>query len=240
MPDAPESLMILILTAASIGFFHTLVGPDHYVPFIVMGRARKWSAGKTAWITVLCGVGHILSSVLLGIAGIGFGIAVTRLEVLESFRGSLAGWSLIVFGLVYFAWGIRKAMRNRPHEHIHFHKDNKVHIHTHVHQEEHVHVHAAEKETSLTPWILFTVFIFGPCEPLIPLLMYPAAKGSYMGVVWVTAVFGMVTIATMLGMVLISSMGIKLVPLGRMERYSHAMAGATICLCGLAVQFLGL
>jgi nickel/cobalt transporter (NicO) family protein len=93
---------------------------------------------------------------------------------------------------------------------------------------------------SLTPWILFTVFIFGPCEPLIPLLMYPAAKGNMTGVVWVTAVFGAATIMTMLGMVLISSMGIKFIPLGRLERYSHALAGATICLCGITVQFLGL
>ena len=230
--------MILILTAASVAFFHTLFGPDHYVPFIVMARARKWSMAMTGWVTILCGIGHILSSVLLGFAGIALGLAVTQLKALESFRGSLAGWSLIVFGLLYFVWGLRKAIRNKPHEHIHFHGD-EVHVHTHVHQKDHVHVHSGDG-TKLTPWVLFTIFIFGPCEPLIPLLMYPAAKGNYLGVVWVTVVFGVITIATMLATVLISSLGMKFVPLGRLERYSHALAGATICLCGLAVQFLGL
>jgi len=238
MIDSPEGLMILILTAASVAFFHTLFGPDHYVPFIVMARARKWSMAMTSWVTILCGMGHILSSVALGFAGIALGLAVTRLEALESFRGNLAGWSLIVFGLLYFVWGLRKAIRNKPHEHLHFHGD-KVHVHTHVHQEDHVHVHSAGGK-SLTPWVLFTIFIFGPCEPLIPLLMYPAAKGSYLGVAWVTGVFGVITIATMLATVLISSLGVKFVPLGRLERYSHALAGATICLCGVAVQFLGL
>jgi nickel/cobalt exporter len=237
--DSSESLTILVLTAASIGFFHTLLGPDHYVPFIVMARARKWSTAMTSWVTILCGIGHILSSVFLGFVGIALGIAVTRLEALESFRGSLAGWSLIVFGLLYSIWGVRKAMRNKPHEHIHFHGDDKVHAHTHVHQQEHVHVHPAEGK-NLTPWVLFTIFIFGPCEPLIPLLMYPAAKGSYQGVMWVTVVFGVVTITTMLATVLISSLGVKFIPLGRLERYSHALAGATICMCGIAVQFLGL
>ena len=237
--NGPEGLAILLLTAASIGFFHTIMGPDHYIPFIVMARARKWSLAMTAWVTFLCGIGHILSSVLLGFAGIALGIAVTRLEALESFRGSLAGWSLIVFGLVYCIWGIRKAVRNRPHEHLHFHEGEEgAHIHTHTHHEEHVHVHSGKKR-SLTPWVLFTVFIFGPCEPLIPLLMYPAAKGSLSGVVLVTTVFGAVTILTMLGTVMISLAGVRHIPLGHLERYSHALAGAAICVCGLAVQFLG-
>ena len=239
MPDGPGGLTVLIFTAASVGFFHTLLGPDHYVPFTVMARARNWSLARTAWVTILCGVGHIASSVLLGAVGIALGVAVTHLEGLQSFRASLAGWSLIVFGLLYFAWGLRKGVRNRPHTHLHFHESDGVHTHTHVHHHDHVHVHAGEG-MSLTPWILFTVFIFGPCEPLIPLLMYPAARGSYLGVAWVTAVFGAITIMTMLGMVLVSTMGVRFVPLGRLERYSHALAGATICLCGLAVQFLGL
>ncbi len=36
----------LITAAVTIGFFHTLFGPDHYVPFIVMSKARKWSFSK--------------------------------------------------------------------------------------------------------------------------------------------------------------------------------------------------
>ena len=37
-------LGLLILTAVSIGFVHTLVGPDHYLPFVAMSAARNWSA----------------------------------------------------------------------------------------------------------------------------------------------------------------------------------------------------
>jgi sulfite exporter TauE/SafE len=88
--------------------------------------------------------------------------------------------------------------------------------------------------------VLFTIFVFGPCEPLIPILMYPAAKGNLFGLVLVTAIFGLVTIMTMLSIVLISSLGVSFLPLGKMERYSHAVAGAVICLCGVAIQFLGL
>jgi nickel/cobalt transporter (NicO) family protein len=233
-------LTILLITAASIGFFHTLLGPDHYLPFIVMSKARGWSLSRTTWITFLCGIGHIGSSVVLGIIGVALGIAVTKLEIVESFRGNLAAWALIAFGLVYFVYGVRKSIRNRPHHHAHAHIEGDVHGHEHVHTETHVHVHTSKGSVNLTPWILFTIFLFGPCEPLIPILMYPAAKNSLSGLVLVTAVFGGVTILTMMGIVLISTFGIRFAPVARLERYSHALAGATILLCGIAMQFFGL
>jgi len=74
-----EELVVLYITAASIGFFHTIFGPDHYLPFIVMSKARKWSMPKTLFITLVCGIGHIASSVILGLVGIAFGIAVMKL-----------------------------------------------------------------------------------------------------------------------------------------------------------------
>lgn len=234
-----HELSVLLITAISIAFFHTILGPDHYLPFIVMSRAGKWSRVKTIWVTVLCGVGHVGSSVLLGFVGIAFGVAVMHLQSVESARGNIAGWALIAFGAAYSAWGIRRAVKNRPHHHVHVHSDGTYHTHEHTHHQEHTHVHATQGP-SMTPWILFTIFVFGPCEPLIPLLMYPAAKGSYAEVALVTAVFGVVTIGTMLAVVGAASAGLSLLPAGKLERYSHALAGLTLVLCGVAIQFLGL
>lgn len=235
-----QEMIILLGTAAFIGFFHTLLGPDHYLPFIVMGKARKWSMVKTSWITVLCGIGHVTSSVLLGCIGIALGLAVTKLAAVESFRGNLAAWALIAFGLVYFVWGMRRAWRHKPHEHFHFHADGHPHIHQHAHTEEHAHIHERENAGRLTPWVLFTIFVLGPCEPLIPILMYPAAKENLWGMALVTAVFGTATLLTMLGMVVISLWGIHRLALKNVKRFTHALAGGSICLCGLAIQFLGL
>ncbi len=230
----------LIVAAASIAFFHTILGPDHYLPFIMMSWARKWSLVKTSLITFLCGLGHIGSSVVLGLVGVLLGLAVKGLVDFESFRGNLAAWLLIAFGFVYLIWGLRRALRNKPHEHSHAHLDKFIHKHVHTHSEEHVHIHNDGKNVSITPWILFVIFVFGPCEPLIPILMYPAAKDSIFGLVIVTSVFGVVTIATMLGIVLISRTGINFLPLMKVQRFSHVIAGASIFLCGLAIQFLGL
>jgi ABC-type nickel/cobalt efflux system permease component RcnA len=235
-----QELVTLLITAASIGFFHTLFGPDHYLPFIVMAQARKWSLIKTTWITFLCGIGHVGSSVVLGMIGVAFGAALAKLEIIESFRGDLAAWALTAFGLVYFIWGMRRAVRNKTHTHFHSHGDREEHSHSHGHNEEHIHVHDKEVKANITPWILFTVFVLGPCEPLIPILMYPAAQSSLYGLVMVTVVFSVVTIATMISIVIISSFGVNLLPVKKLERYTHALAGAAIFLCGIAIQFLGL
>jgi len=235
-----QELLILTLTAASIGFFHTLFGPDHYIPFIVMAKARNWTMLKTFTITLVCGLGHILSSVILGLLGIALGIAVHQLVDVESFRGEIAAWLLIAFGFTYMVWGLSKAIRNRPHTHFHGHRDGHVHTHLHTHQEEHLHIHQQEGGKNLTPWILFTIFIFGPCEPLIPILMYPAATETIGSVVWIASIFGCVTISTMLVIVMVSAYGFQFIPMKKVERYMHAIAGAAILLCGISIRFMGL
>ncbi|MHC4660398.1 MAG: sulfite exporter TauE/SafE family protein [Planctomycetota bacterium] len=232
----PE-ITALAITAATIGTLHTLMGPDHYIPFIVMASAREWGRLKTATITFLCGLGHILSSIILGFIGIGVGVALGKLEAFEGFRGGLAGWVLTAFGFAYFIWGIHRAIRNRPHKHLHIHSDNTTHEHDHSHNNEHSHVHEKEGKVSLTPWILFTIFVLGPCEPLIPILMYPAAKSSVSGLIFVTAVFAVTTLGTMLAVVMLTSFGLSFLPMKKMERYAHALAGFAIFACGLTIQF---
>ena len=210
-----EAIYILCGTAALIGLGHTLCGPDHYLPFIVLSKARGWSLKKTLWITFWCGLGHVAGSIALGLVGVALGVALGTLEVMENWRGNLAAQALIIFGFTYTVWGIHRALRNKPHAHTH-------------------------KENRLTPWVLFTIFALGPCEPLIPLIMYPAAEHSTSGILLVSGVFAITTLLTMLSVVLISFWGVHAVPLGKIERFSHALAGAAVCVSGLAIQFLGL
>jgi nickel/cobalt exporter len=234
-----SEIIVLAGTAATVGLVHTVFGPDHYLPFIALSKARKWGVGKTTLITILCGLGHILSSVILGFAGIALGAAVFSIKAIESFRGEIAAWFLIAFGFTYCVWGLHRALRSRQHEHAHIHQDGEIHSHSHTHVTDHSHVHNG-KSGSMTPWVLFIIFVFGPCEPLIPLVMYPAAEHNMMSVAMVATVFGLTTIATMLAMVLAAYYGLSKISIPKLERYSHALAGLSILLCGGAVKFLGL
>ncbi|RME69817.1 MAG: hypothetical protein D6781_07745 [Verrucomicrobia bacterium] len=300
---------LLCAAGAIIAAVHTVLGPDHYVPFVAMAKAGGWSRRKMLAVTLWCGIGHVLSSVVLGLAGVLLGFSVFLFETIERLRESVAGWMLLGFGLAYFVWGIRQAIRNRPHTHWHVHADGTVHRHEHVHFGEHVHVHettedldahvahadrpspAAEKpgraqagppstvapahdresqsdrpvfaraqrpgtarglkpaasdtkaKHELTPWVLFTIFVFGPCEPLIPLVMLPASRGDVPGTVLVVSVFGVVTLLTMLAAVaaidlLPGALAAKTdaTPFKRIARYGHAAAGFVLLTCGVLVK----
>jgi hypothetical protein len=59
-------------------------------------------------------------------------------------------------------------------------------------------------------------------------------------VAMVAGVFGVTTIATMLVIVLAANYGLSKISIPKLERYSHALAGLSILICGAAVKFLGL
>jgi nickel/cobalt transporter (NicO) family protein len=234
-----ETITLLSVTAISIGFIHTILGPDHYLPFIVLSEAKKWTLRKTMLITFLCGIAHVLSSVILGLIGIGVGISVNKLVAVESFRGNIAAWLFIAFGLVYVIISVRNLIRKKRHSHSHFHFGGEHHDHEHDHLHEHTHIHETDIMKT-TPWILFIIFVFGPCEPLIPIVMYPAAQNNVSGAIIVSILFSVVTITTMLSIVVAFKLGLSRINLKPVEKYSHVIAGSMILLSGLAIQFLGL
>lgn len=208
------SFGFLCLSALLLGLVHTAMGPDHYLPFIVLSKARNWSARKTVWVTLICGLAHVFSSILIGLFGIALGISLKSLEMAEALRGDVAAWLLVACGAVYMIWGIMHGLQNREHHHV------------------------DTSDGRLTPWALFVIFVFGPCEPLIPVLMFPAATMGLGAALTVAAIFAMATLLTMTSMVLAVLYGLKFTH-RKSHRFAHAIAGAVLLLCGIAVQ-LGL
>jgi ABC-type nickel/cobalt efflux system permease component RcnA len=237
-------LLVLCGTTAGIAFAHTLLGPDHYLPFAAMARASGWTRTKTSWVTLACGLGHVASSAALGLAAAALGIGATQLTSIESIRGELAAWGLIVFGALYAAWGLRGALRNKPHSHDHVHPSGITHSHEHVHHEGHLHLHAAPARTGAAGRIglgsLFAIFLLGPCEPLIPLLMYPAVVGEPGQLLAVVGVFTAVTLVTMLATVHLALAGSARLSWLPGRRFAHAIAGGIVCTCGVLIGFAGL
>jgi nickel/cobalt transporter (NicO) family protein len=247
MPQFDAFSWNLILATAAIAITHTLFGPDHYLPFIMLARARRWSNTRTVLVTMSCGFGHILSSLLLGSIGLAAGSALSRIERLEGMRGDWAAWGLFAFGFAYLVWGVRRAITSRRGITAHAHGIG-VHIHSHG---DHLHGHtdaapagstppASSDRSRVTFWGLFIIFVLGPCEPLIPLFVLPASRGRWDLAVATGILFAVITITLMVAVTLLALKGLTLVNFGRMEQWTHAMAGAVIMLSGAAILFLGL
>lgn len=210
-------MSFLIASAASIGFLHS-IAPDHWVPFVALAKGSRWSMTRLAWVTTLAGIGHVASSLVLGLIGLWAGVALHHFQGAEAWRGSVAIWLLIGFGLAYALWGLKHAQHHHPH----------------VSVQEAMTVYAARRV-----WILFAILVFGPCEPLIPLMFLAVQHG--MGMVFVTsAVFSVVTVAMVVGQSCLSYAGVQWIRAPWMERYAHALAGLVIALTGLFVLVLGI
>ena len=210
-----KSYFLLMLSTLSIGFLHSLA-PDHWMPFAVIGKAKKWSKTKLMWITFVSGIGHVGSSILLGCVGILLGLGLAHLKAVESHRSAIGLWLLIGFGVAYTIWGLKKA-RDYKHEHI----DTKD----------------IDKKT-ITMWTLIAVFVLGPCEPLIP-LMFLATEYGWLCILATSVIFSVVTIFMMLAQTMFAYFGIQLIRHDIAERYSHAFAGGVIALTGVFIMFIG-
>tara|TARA_B100001057_G_scaffold416365_1_gene434341 strand:- start:282 stop:962 length:681 start_codon:yes stop_codon:yes gene_type:complete len=220
---------LLITTAAFVAFVHTIIGPDHYLVFVALGKARKWSTLKTLKYTTLCGIGHVMSSILIGFIGIYLGLELIKLVNIENSRGIFSGWALLFFGLMYFVWGLRKVKIHNNQKNL-LESDNQSIVNS----------TSKESSISITPWALFMIFILGPCEALIPLFMYPAIEANIELVIAVAFVFGVVTLMTMLVAVFLIMKGLNFINFYSFEKYSHVIAGASIMICAIAINFIGL
>jgi len=226
---------ILIGTAISVGFIHTLIGIDHSLPFVVLGRAQGWSLGRVLALTAACGVGHVVSSIALGAVGIFLGSRLSTLQWIEASRGELAAWGLIVFGLVYAGWSFARQRRRQRHAHEHA----GGHVHTHEHDTAQ-HDHSSINARTVTAWSLFVIFVLGPCEPLIPLLLVPALDLGIGAAVPVVLAFAVTTIGTMLVVVSLGYVGLRMRVFRRFERHAQTLAGLAIASSGVVIQMLGI
>jgi sulfite exporter TauE/SafE len=226
---------VLILTAITIACLHTATGPDHYLPFIALSKSRGWSLGRTILWTIVCGCGHVWSSVLLGLGGAALGWSISKIKWAENIRGGLAGWALLIFGFLYAVWGLYRAGKNNRHKHFDVYEDGSLYVFEHEHGRA---VNPAERH-KVTPWVMFLIFVLGPCEPMIPLLYFPAAQNSLKGILVLIAVYTFFTLATMLIMVLLGYYGISFIKTERLERHIHSLAGTTLFMCGAGMVFLG-
>jgi hypothetical protein len=124
MSAAPAWL--LVGAAAAVGVLHTIV-PDHWLPVALVARQRRWSRRETAAAALRAGAGHVLSTLMLGLAVWLAGVALAdRFGHLLDLVSSLA---LIGFGawVMVSAWCELRAA-GAAHRHV------PAHGHAHPHR----------------------------------------------------------------------------------------------------------
>ncbi len=207
----------LVLAAMTVGSLHSLA-PDHWVPFAALARAQRWSANRTARVTLMCGFGHVTVSVLFGLLGLVFGRQLL-LRVGQHMEG-VAGLLLIAFGLVYAALGLRSTAGRHVHGHVHAHYD-------HVHD-----------PSGMTSRALFLLFCADPCIAVVPLLFAAAPLGTPATIVLVV-LYELATLTTMVALVLPARASVERLRGNWLGRHGDFAAGCLIAITGIVVGVFG-
>lgn len=199
--------MLLLLAVAGVGVFHTLV-PDHWAPISLLGRQQGWSRKRVALSAAGAGLGHTLSTLLIGIvvwlAGVAF---AARFGTLVSIASSLA---LIGFG----AWMALSSLReiragNEPA------------------------IGAAPEQHDGSRKRLGLLLILGssPMVEGIP-AFFSAAKFGWPLLTAMSILFAISTIGTYVALCVLSSAALNRVRFGAVERYGEVLSGTLIALVG--------
>lgn len=103
----PTLLIPLLASGFGVAFLHAVL-PTHWLPFVLVGRAQRWSLGMTLVSVLAAGLAHIAATAVVG------GLIVVAGLALEGWVSGLLPWLsaalLFAFGLFYL---VRAAMR-RP------------------------------------------------------------------------------------------------------------------------------
>jgi nickel/cobalt transporter (NicO) family protein len=227
----PEALVYLTAASATAAL-HALI-PDHWLPFVLMGRARRWNLAKTLALAAASGVLHVVLAVMLGLLTyvLGRGGAEALAHRVGESLEVLSSAGLALFGFIY---GAASWQRERKHHPVHPSAGPAA-----AEEAEHPHHHGHLLEGwfkgRLTGLSLVVVIGVSPCALAFPILLASAASLGFAGVLFVAAGFGLVTTATTLAVTLVGCLSARRLDFPFLTRYGDLISGVLIGLVGTVV-----
>jgi hypothetical protein len=208
--------LLLVAAVLSVGVLHTIV-PDHWVPIAMLARQFRWTRLQTAQAAAIAGLGHTLSTLVIGVVVWIGGVALTvRYGNLVS---ALAGVALIALGL-WIAIASLVEMRAAHHDR---HHDSAT-------------LGAGEGKQRTLRTSLLLILGSSPMVEGIPAFFAAARFGAGLLAV-MAACFAISTIATYVALCVASSFAMQNVSLGPFERYGEVLSGAIIAVVGVIFLF---
>jgi hypothetical protein len=219
----------------SVAFFHAAI-PTHWLPFVLVARARNWTRMKTLAVTALAGMGHVALTSLLGLGIAWFGFQLE--EKVESFPW-VAGGLLLVFACYYF-W------RQATGRGICHHPTPGSHHHASEHcGDEHEHSHWQEelKDSPLVSdkageWAaitgLFVMLTLSPCEAFLGIYLSGVQFG-WKGFFVLSAILAVATLAGMTLFTWLALIGFEHFRLKRFEHFEAGLLGVVFAVLGVLI-----
>lgn len=203
--------MISIITGSLIiSLLHALI-PNHWLPVLAIGKKEGWTLGETSRITLISGLSHVVSTVIIGLL---LGLIGEELaEHLDDFTHVIAPSILILLGLYFI---------RQHYKHHHFHVEKKN----------------LEKKTksSIITALVIAMFL-SPCMEIEAYFLLAGTKGWYM-MALIAIMYSVITIAGMLIWVRIVYKGLLKLNWHKWEHNAGIITGLTLVITGIISFFI--
>lgn len=234
------ALTTVAVTGFTVAFFHAAI-PTHWLPFVLVARARAWSRTKTLAVTVAAGLGHVALTTLLGLGIAWFGFQLD--EKLGHAFPRVAGGVLIAIGFHYFWRQWRGAgICHHPVAGSHHHATEEC---GHEHGESHWEHELKDSELvskQRGDWAamsgLFVMLTLSPCEGFLPVYLSGVQFG-WRGFFTLSVILAVATLAGMLLFTWLTLVGLEKFELRIFERWEAGLLGGLFCGLGLLVLLVG-
>lgn len=207
----PSLLVSLLLGGLVTAFLHAAL-PTHWLPFVLVGRAQRWSLATTLWSVLAAGLAHIAVTAVVG------GVIVAAGLALDQWVAGVLPWVsaglLFVLGLFYLTRAalMKPVLASGPE----------------------LETPAPTVSQAAAFWGLVAVMAASPGEVLLPLYLSSAGEGLM--VLALLTVF--LAVGTVLGMAVFTTLaraGASILKLERWARYEGAILGLALIGLGLLV-----
>ncbi|MEI6090933.1 MAG: hypothetical protein WCR42_10805 [bacterium] len=197
-----------------LSIIHALI-PNHWLPLIAIAKAEKWSKPVALMATLVSGLSHVLSSLVIGlILGIiGYKLSKSYTDLTEVIAATI----LVIMGIIYIILDLRK------HSHHHEHFKNP------------------EKLKKKSPWaIIMTLSIamfFTPCLE-IEAYYFKAGIYGWSGILLVSLVYLVITLLIMSTLVYLGLSGINKFKSHFLEHHDKLLSGLVLLVLGIVAYFV--
>ena len=211
-PDFEQPVLWSLLGGGFAAAFLHAALPTHWLPFVLVGRAQRWSLTKNLLAVAAAGLAHIATTAVVGSLIVAAGLALD--ELVAGLLPHLSAVLLFAFGGFYLIKAVvrRPAMAGGPASDL------------------------AEPTVSHAAafWGLVAVMALSPGEVLLPIYMSSAQEGVG-ALALLTLAFAVGTVLGMATFTTLARAGASVLKLERWARYEGAILGLALIAIGLVI-----
>lgn len=202
-------MITLIAGSLALSVLHALI-PNHWLPILAIGKKENWSLAQTTRITLLSGMAHAASTVLMGMILAFAGAQLA--DVVEPFARIIAPGLIIALGVFY-------VYQHSRHHHFH--------LHGHPEQASHSRIVIS----------LATAMFFSPCFEIEPYFLLAGTYGLLFSA-FIALLYTVVTVAGMVLWVRITYQSVLRLNWHTLEHNAGIITGITLILTGILSIFI--